>query len=165
MAENYDSTDDEFDNEIEPSTPLMKAGLQRRFNQNRNVSLPTTGQVASLFDVQRLYDVPPYDTSADINQSMRNYLEGSWPSGSAMHNAVHVWVGGQMQTASSPNDPAFFLHHANIDRLWSQWQARYGNDAYPRDGHHNDMEKLFQFGDITSAQTFDLSGHSGVIYR
>ena len=24
---------------------------------------------------------------------------------------------------SAPCDPIFFMHHANIDRLWSQWQA------------------------------------------
>jgi hypothetical protein len=27
-----------------------------------------------------------------------------------------------MLPGSSPNDPIFFLHHANIDRLWSFWQ-------------------------------------------
>ncbi len=27
----------------------------------------------------------------------------------------------------SPNAPAFFLHHANVDRLWAQWQDMPGN--------------------------------------
>jgi tyrosinase len=169
MADNYDDTDDEFDGEIDPDTPLFKAGLQRRFNQNRNVAMPSAADVAGLFDVVRRYDVAPYDMSSDITRSMRNYLEGFWWDGpvrrSAMHNAVHVWVGGQMQTGSSPNDPVFFLHHANIDRLWSQWQARYGNDTYPTEGHHNRDEKLFKFGELTPVQTFDLERHSGVSYR
>lgn len=42
------------------------------------------------------------------------------------HNTVHRVVGGSggtMGTASSPQDPIFWLHHANIDRLWAQWQA------------------------------------------
>lgn len=165
MADNYDDTDDEFDDMIDPDTPLLRAGLQRRFNQNNDVPLPTPDQVAALLDVPRAYDVAPYDRASDISFSMRNYLEGAWPHRSAMHNGVHVWVGGQMQTASSPNDPAFFLHHANTDRLWSLWQARYGNDSYPKEGQHNDMEKLFQFGEVTAAQTFDLERHSGVSYR
>jgi tyrosinase len=34
---------------------------------------------------------------------------------------VHRWMGGTMVAMSSPNDPVFWLHHANIDRLWSDW--------------------------------------------
>ncbi len=26
---------------------------------------------------------------------------------------------------TSPNDPVFFLHHANVDRLWYMWQRKY----------------------------------------
>lgn len=33
---------------------------------------------------------------------------------------------GTMAANSSPNDPVFFLHHANMDRLWSAWIARTG---------------------------------------
>jgi hypothetical protein len=137
----------------------------RRFNQNYNVPLPNALQVASLLDVPCRYDAAPYDMFADRRQSMRNYLDGSWPSGSTMHNPVHVWVGAQMQTASLPNDPVFFLHHANIDRLWSLWQARYGNDSYPADGMHRELEPLFQLGEVTPRQTFDLQQHSGVRYQ
>ena len=165
MAANYDDTDDEFDGDIDPNTPLFITGLQRRFDTSGRTKLPVASDVDNLLNVRRPYDAAPYDMGSDINLSMRNYLEGWWPTGSSMHNAVHVWVGGEMQTGSSPNDPAFFLHHTNIDRLWSQWQERYGNDTYPRDGHHNDQEKLFQFGGVTAAETFNLTQHSGVIYR
>ncbi|MFV2064736.1 MAG: tyrosinase family protein [Chloroflexota bacterium] len=31
----------------------------------------------------------------------------------------------------SPNDPIFFLHHANVDRIWASWQvANPGPDNY-----------------------------------
>lgn len=36
-----------------------------------------------------------------------------------------------MGTGSSPNDPAFFLHHCNVDRLWALWQEKFGNASYP----------------------------------
>ncbi|KAJ3221300.1 hypothetical protein HK099_003604 [Clydaea vesicula] len=39
------------------------------------------------------------------------------------HGKVHAWVGGHMgglETAT--NDPIFYMHHANVDRLWSEWQ-------------------------------------------
>jgi tyrosinase len=39
-----------------------------------------------------------------------------------IHNIVHVWIGGSAGTRSSPNDPAFFILHCNVDRLWSIWQ-------------------------------------------
>lgn len=39
----------------------------------------------------------------------------------AIHGLPHVWVGGTMATYVSPADPIFWLHHSNIDRLWSIW--------------------------------------------
>ncbi|KAJ7093948.1 hypothetical protein B0H15DRAFT_147237 [Mycena belliarum] len=38
------------------------------------------------------------------------------------HGAIHSAVGGDMSPATSPNDPIFFLHHAQVDRLWTLWQ-------------------------------------------
>ena len=40
-----------------------------------------------------------------------------------VHGTVHNAVGGDMASASSPADPLFWLHHANLDRLWSEWQV------------------------------------------
>ncbi len=48
------------------------------------------------------------------------------------HNSIHVAVGGHMLTMTSPNDPIFFMHHANVDRLWAQWQLTHPGDGnYP----------------------------------
>ena len=54
-----------------------------------------------------------------------------------MHNFCHNWMGGHMSDVLiSPNDPIFFMHHANVDRLWSQWQAdnHVGAGFYPNAG-------------------------------
>ncbi|KAF7115509.1 hypothetical protein CNMCM5793_002467 [Aspergillus hiratsukae] len=41
-----------------------------------------------------------------------------------IHRGGHISVGGQMADFFvSPLEPAFFLHHAQIDRLWSLWQG------------------------------------------
>ncbi|MGE5347514.1 MAG: tyrosinase family protein, partial [Acidithiobacillales bacterium] len=40
-------------------------------------------------------------------------------------------LGGDMATAASPTDPLFFLHHANIDRIWSEWQKAHPAQAPP----------------------------------
>ncbi len=50
------------------------------------------------------------------------------------HDIVHVTVGGN-GWMSDPNlaarDPIFWLHHANIDRLWKRWLAQGGGRANP----------------------------------
>lgn len=170
MAANYDDTDDEWDDEIDPDMQLDPSGLQRKFDWEAELGpLPTAAEVEDLLSTPRLYDTAPYDTTSDPALSMRNYLEGFRGKGqhSAMHNVVHLWVGGQMQTASSPNDPVFFLHHTNIDRLWHQWQQKYGDSTYPTMTQtvHGSQEALFQFGGIMADQTFDLTAHSNVVYE
>lgn len=43
-----------------------------------------------------------------------------------VHNQIHGLVGGDGHmtfTAFSAFDPIFFLHHAQIDRLWAMWSA------------------------------------------
>jgi tyrosinase len=47
------------------------------------------------------------------------------------HNQVHVAVGGASGWMSDPDraarDPIFWLHHANIDRLWQKWLQDHPN--------------------------------------
>jgi tyrosinase len=41
-----------------------------------------------------------------------------------IHNSGHVWVGGSMLGfTTAPADPVFWMHHAEIDRIWAKWQA------------------------------------------
>ena len=43
------------------------------------------------------------------------------------HNQVHIMMQGNMgQVCQAALDPIFYLHHANIDRLWDQWLAQGG---------------------------------------
>jgi len=52
------------------------------------------------------------------------------------HNIVHVAVGGTFGFMSNPDtaalDPIFWLHHANIDRLWETWRLQ--TNANPTSG-------------------------------
>ncbi|TLX89782.1 MAG: tyrosinase family protein [Thaumarchaeota archaeon] len=46
------------------------------------------------------------------------------------HGNVHMWVGGTMADIMiSPADPIFWLHHGNIDRIWSVWQKKPANQG------------------------------------
>jgi hypothetical protein len=48
------------------------------------------------------------------------------------HNTVHVKVGGWMLGPNTAaQDPIFWLHHANIDRLWERWLDRGEGRANP----------------------------------
>ena len=38
------------------------------------------------------------------------------------HAAPHSFIGGPMLDMLSPSDPLFFVHHANVDRIWALWQ-------------------------------------------
>jgi tyrosinase len=50
------------------------------------------------------------------------------------HNDVHNTVGGFMQNPfTAALDPIFWLHHANIDRLWAVWNAMGGTRTNPVD--------------------------------
>lgn len=76
------------------------------------------------------YDNPPWDITGD--PGFRNSLEGA--TAPYIHNRVHRWVGGNMQLNSSPDDPVFFLHHCNLDRLWAQWQQLNPDGYLPKSG-------------------------------
>lgn len=86
-----------------------------------------------------------------------------------MHNRVHLWVSGEMIFSheggheekegpygtmawnSSPNDPVFFLHHANVDRIWSMWLARHGQVYEPESGAmhgHNLNDHMWPYTEI-----------------
>jgi tyrosinase len=105
---------------------------------------------------QRVITLTPYDTSPwdDMMRDPQNAAQwGGFRVGLevALHNLVHRWVGGNMLDASSPNDPVFWLHHCNCDRLWALWQFKQqsaGLDAYaPRiggpDGHNLNDAMIF----------------------
>ncbi len=49
------------------------------------------------------------------------------------HNMIHGFVGGDMgRLDRSPNDPLFWMHHANIDRIWTEWHMRNSDGLYPK---------------------------------
>lgn len=85
-------------------------------------ALPTAAAVNAALAVVP-YDMAPWEDSLrDPNdptewRGFRIQLE------IPLHNLVHRWVGGNMVDMTSPNDPVFWLHHCNIDRLWAAWQV------------------------------------------
>ncbi|KAK7703242.1 hypothetical protein SLS64_009219 [Diaporthe eres] len=51
------------------------------------------------------------------------YNEANFCYVDSPHSCGHLATGGTMENQNaSPGDPVFFLHHANLDRLWQKWQ-------------------------------------------
>ena len=138
----------------DPSTDPVPAFLQRQLGKGvASGELPTQKEWDAA-KVITVYDSAPWDSTvgADTSQpgfvgvqSFRNVFEGWVPFNPGpkhepeLHNKVHVWVGGSMQPISSPNDPIFFLHHCNVDRLWAYWQLRNPSVPYLPDGSTPDL--------------------------
>jgi tyrosinase len=75
------------------------------------ILLPTTAQVNTLLNAPNL-----------------SYTQFTSLLDNVFHDTVHGWVGGTMNSIMiSPADPLFWLHHAQVDRLWSIWQAKPAN--------------------------------------
>jgi hypothetical protein len=71
---------------------------------------------------------------------------------STPHDTVHVAVGGHggymSMLPTAPLDPIFWLHHANIDRLWQVW-LRLGGRQNPSDPAWLEPKFAFHFHDET----------------
>jgi tyrosinase len=64
-------------------------------------------------------------TAASVAAVMTNATFNAFaPALEGVHNSGHVWVGGSMMSVpTAPADPVFWMHHAEIDRLWAEWQG------------------------------------------
>lgn len=75
--------------------------------------LPELSQ--QLLTNRSVYELLSQPTQADF----RRVLDGG------IHFGGHSSVGGDVYDIwTSPQDPAFFFHHAQIDRLWTIWQEQ-----------------------------------------
>jgi len=80
------------------------------------------------------------------------------------HGQVHIACGGNMtQFATAGQDPIFWLHHCNIDRLWEVWLDSGGGRVNPV-GDNNWMTTSFSFYDenganvsLTGSQIVDVA--------
>ncbi|MBL9174490.1 MAG: tyrosinase family protein [Verrucomicrobiales bacterium] len=114
--------------------------------------LPTPEQIQHGLEMT-LFDMAAWDYTVETNlpflerTTFRNYMEGHTgllnvlsgePFGDQIHGRVHLWIGGNMSSSSSPNDPLFWLHHANLDRIWAEWQDRHGIFNFPSEWYYLD---------------------------
>jgi tyrosinase len=77
-----------------------------------------------------LYNITLGDASHSI-KAMQDEFQGRFADGFlGLHAAGHFVMGGDSSDLySSPNEPAFFLHHSMVDRVYWIWQALHPKQA------------------------------------
>ena len=78
---------------------------------------------------QALTMAPFSSTLINFPRGMSNAFEPVFED--APHNPVHDIIGNWMADMQSPTDPIFWLHHANVDRLWVAWVSAGGGRRMP----------------------------------
>lgn len=92
-----------------------------------------TKAAAARFTDQSLYDILAGANSSSVG-AFQDELQG--PYGTLrMHGAGHYTMGGDgSDVFSSLNDPAFYQHHAMVDRVYWIWQALHPEQAMTING-------------------------------
>lgn len=139
----------DYTNSASPSGPR----LPNRFINPANASNP-------LFRQNRRAAVNagnPIDQNSPGSLNLNSLAQCSYSSSGAvqgfnmnldfnLHGTIHVLIGNNQGMGSVPwaaNDPIFWLHHCNIDRLWAAWNA--GGRNNPNTGAW--LNKTFVFAD------------------
>jgi hypothetical protein len=121
-------------------------------------TLPTQAGDIDPVMAQGAYEASPWKGSPSADSCFRSHMEAE------LHNWIHNWVGGTMLNMTSPNDPVFWLHHCNIDRLWPEWLGQHvlaapylplaGTPNVPLGHGINDTMIFFSGGPAPWADTF-----------
>ena len=76
--------------------------------------------------------LPASDVDYSSSFILTDFTNASLTIQGTPHGAVHVDVGGWMGSVpTAAQDPIFYLHHSNVDRLWDLWLAQGGGRSDP----------------------------------
>jgi tyrosinase len=70
------------------------------------------------------------------------------------HGNIHMMIGGDMSTMYAPNDPLYWVHHANVDRFWAMFQA-YWSAAGPLMGYPGPLDTAMPGVTATARSVLD----------
>lgn len=94
----------------------------------------STRDAVAMTTIRAALDARDFPTFGSPKSSNHSTMAGFGILEARPHNSVHRCVGsrdcnffearGFMTDMLSPVDPIFFLHHANMDRLWDVWERK-----------------------------------------
>jgi tyrosinase len=107
------------------SSPLFRPNRNPWVNGGERIDKQNPGSL----NLDALVE-PQYVNSPDGSEGFCPIVDGN------PHGLVHVLVGNQTNMGNVPtaaNDPLFWVHHCNLDRLWESWNRVAGrlNPAWP----------------------------------
>jgi len=96
----------------DPASELYTVNRNASINSGAGALNPAAVSVASSFSLANFFS-----TNLNIQSP---------------HGSVHVQVGWWMQSVdTAAQDPIFYAHHSNVDRLWDLWLAQGGGRSDP----------------------------------
>ena len=76
--------------------------------------------------------LPGWAVDPSAGMGLTNFTTGQDTLESTPHDNVHGLIQGWMGSVpTAAQDPVFYLHHANLDRLWNLWLAQGGGRSNP----------------------------------
>ncbi|HVS80410.1 MAG TPA: tyrosinase family protein [Pyrinomonadaceae bacterium] len=76
--------------------------------------------------------LPAAHVNTSGGMALINFNSASSSLENTPHNHVHVDIGGWMgDVQAAAQDPVFYVHHSNMDRLWNLWKAQGGGRVDP----------------------------------
>ncbi len=106
------------------SSDLWSQDFLGQFNGPWNLNRQLRGSLPTQREIDNVQSISNFDNYT------RTFERGN------VHVAGHSWVGGTMSSMRSPNDPAFYLHHGMVDKLFQEWveanNASASSDLYQR---------------------------------
>lgn len=126
----------------------------------KNLCIKTMKQALDYNDFLSLPDVSEFSRGMEdrLHNVMHDYIGGAVDSvdiANVLYNRIYQssksGFGLMGQIPSAGFDPIFFLHHANIDRMFAGWEAAYGpitiEDMNTYAGAWDSISHIYQFWD------------------
>nr|AMB26747.1 tyrosinase B [Leptochiton asellus] len=158
----------------EDCDPKKRYTLIRTPSKVKSASYLPTSETVNFAMSQPIWDFDDYSTSTP-NASFRSCLEGyvGIPENATyrLHNQVHMFFGGALNSATSASwDPMFYFHHSFMDKILEMWLRRTG--AQPTQlpmtgappGHHRNSYLMAYFPVRESSLFFRPSVDLGYTY-
>ena len=116
----YGSADDLLNDVLQSFATRAQARSLTRQDPDLQNAVPAV----ALRSIEQILGISDFEDfgSAPADSHDGGETEGALES--QPHDQVHGDINGFMGAFMSPIDPIFWLHHCNIDRLWTVWVAR-----------------------------------------